>query len=156
MAATMKKITDFVNKYKFPALILLLGLFLILLPTSAPKEEPQTPEQEELKPDLSAQQEQILSRIQGVGDVKVLLTVYQGEVTVYQVDVSGDHKDTVIITDANRNQVGLIQQINPPQYLGAVIVCQGGDSAAVRLDIVEAVSDVTGLSADRITVLKMK
>ena len=43
-----------------------------------------------------------------------------------------------------------------PTYLGAVIVCQGGDSPTVKLAIVEAVSNATGLSADKITVLKMK
>ena len=55
-----------------------------------------------------------------------------------------------------RKQTGLVQQVNPPTYLGAVIVCQGADSASVRLAIVEAVGSVTGLSTDKITVLKMK
>jgi len=49
-----------------------------------------------------------------------------------------------------------VQQVNPPTYLGAVIVCQGADSASVRLAIVSAVGSVTGLSTDKITVLKMK
>ena len=40
--------------------------------------------------------------------------------------------------------------------VGAIIVCQGGDSPTVRLNIVEAVSNVTGIGSDRITVLKMK
>lgn len=35
------------------------------------------------------------------------------------------------------------------------MVCQGADNAAVRLAIVEAVSKVTGLGANRISVLKM-
>jgi len=41
-------------------------------------------------------------------------------------------------------------------YRGAVVVCQGGDNASVRLAVVEAVSNATGLTSDRITVLKMK
>ena len=65
-------------------------------------------------------------------------------------------EDTVIITGSDRSQQGLICQQIPPQYLGAVIVCQGADKAAVRLALVEAVSDATGLSTDAITVLKMK
>jgi hypothetical protein len=40
--------------------------------------------------------------------------------------------------------------------MGAVIVCQGADKPVVRLAIVEAVADATGLSTDTITVLKMK
>ena len=41
-------------------------------------------------------------------------------------------------------------------YTGAVILCQGADSATVRLQIVEAVSVYTGLSSNKIMVLKMK
>ncbi len=40
------------------------------------------------------------------------------------------------------------------RWAGAVIVCEGGDSAAVRLQLTQAVSALTGLSADRITVVK--
>jgi len=36
------------------------------------------------------------------------------------------------------------------------VVCQGADRAGVRLAVVDAVKSVTGLSSDRITVLKMK
>ena len=65
------------------------------------------------------------------------------------------HLQTVIIS-SNREESGLIQQIHPPIYQGAIILCQGADSAAVRLSIVDAVANVTGLSTDKITVLKMK
>ena len=42
------------------------------------------------------------------------------------------------------------------QYRGALIVCAGADSPQVRLDLVNAVAGLTGLSTDRITVVKMK
>ena len=106
----------------------------------------------------------ILSQIHGAGKVQVMLTVASGEETHFQTDIKqsnseqtdSSQSDTVIITDADRNQAGLIKQINPPVYRGAIIVCQGADSASVRLAIVDAVAKVTGLSADRICVLKMK
>ena len=103
------------------------------------------------------------SQIQGAGKVEVMLTVAFGEKTIYQTDehISGGENvstrvETVIVTGADRSQNGLIQQINPPVYLGAIVVCQGADRSVVRLAIVEAVSKVTGLGADRISVLKMK
>ena len=37
---------------------------------------------------------------------------------------------------------------------GAVIVCEGADSAAVQLRITQAVGTYTGLGSDRITILK--
>ena len=78
----------------------------------------------------------------------------------YQEDIdrSSDsvREDTVLVSGDTRQEMGLVRQVIPPKYLGAVIVCQGGDRASVQLSVVEAVSAVTGLTTDRITVLKMK
>ena len=41
-----------------------------------------------------------------------------------------------------------------PTYRGALVVCQGGDQADVRLAVTEAVAALTGLSSDRVTVAK--
>ena len=60
------------------------------------------------------------------------------------------------MTDGQRGQTGLVRQVLPATYRGAVVVCQGADDPRIRLAIVEAVSMATGLGADRISVLKMK
>ena len=39
---------------------------------------------------------------------------------------------------------------------GVVVVCRGADSAAVRLNILNAVHSCTGFSAEKITILKMR
>ncbi len=39
---------------------------------------------------------------------------------------------------------------------GCVVVCEGADSPAVRLDVTSAVMAYTGLGSDRISVMKMK
>ena len=114
----------------------------------------------ELEERLSA----LLSQVSGAGNVQVILTMSSGEETLYQAneDVSTQENgmttktDTVTVTDAQRNESGLIRQVNPPVYKGAVVVCQGADNAAVRLAIVDAVGKATGLGADKISVLKMK
>ena len=38
-------------------------------------------------------------------------------------------------------------------HTGAVVVCDGGDSATVRLEVTRAVSAYTGLGSDQITVM---
>ena len=43
-----------------------------------------------------------------------------------------------------------------PSYQGAVVVCEGAGDAAVRLALTEAVSALTGLSADRISIVQWK
>ena len=39
---------------------------------------------------------------------------------------------------------------------GVVVVCEGAQNAATRMEIIRAVKTYTGFGADRITVLKMK
>ena len=89
-----------------------------------------------------------------------MLTVKTGETIVYQndEDISGGsiRQDTVIITDGDRVQSGLVQHIVAPEYRGAIVVCEGADKPEVRLHIIEAVASVTGLGTDKISVLKMK
>jgi stage III sporulation protein AG len=66
------------------------------------------------------------------------------------------NSDTVTVTDSDRNENGLIRQINPPVYSGAVVVCQGADNPQVKLSIIDAVGKLTGLGSDKISVIKMK
>lgn len=161
-----KQAGGFLKKYSYVLLILGIGIVLMLLPTGGSEPEVQHETTVPTQPQLSTQEalEEILAQIQGAGKVRVLLTIAQGESVQYQTDVdsasgtdsSSSKVDTVILTDASKAQQGLVRQIDPPVYLGAVVVCQGADSAAVRLAIMEAVADATGLTLDKISVLKMK
>ena len=159
-----EKLSVFANKYKFVFLILHAGIVLMLIPSKKENQTAQVPTQAAVETeDISSQLQQILSKMSGVGRVEVLLTVASGEKVIYQYDqdisngeTGSSRLDTVIITDSDRSESGLVQQINPPIYQGAIIVCQGADNISVRLNIIEAVAKVTGLGTDRISVLKMK
>lgn len=148
-------IGDWLRKYKYVLLVLLAGLMLMLLPGgSEEKPEPVVEASEPSEEDMETRLERILTRVQGAGTVAVMLTESSGEEVVYQTD--GEGGDTVLVSDAQRNEQGLVRTREPPTYLGAIIVCEGADSASVRLAVVEAVANVTGLGTDRITVLKME
>ena len=150
------------------AIIIVIGLVFMCIPNNKEKTGTVTDDEHISETDstqtLDETLSNILSHIQGAGDVRVLLTLQKGEETVYQTDMhtseGNDNAtaqiDTVIISGTERNENGLIKQVNPPTYMGAIVVCQGADSPTIRLAIVEAVSKVTGLGADRISVLKMK
>ena len=166
----IKKFSGFsralLKKYKFAVIILVVGLLLMAMPSVKNTKQPRTQKTatESTAPSIEENLSALLSRVMGAGDVTVLLTTEEGEETVFQTnqdnsktnDNENDRTDTVTITDSNRNQQGLIRQIKAPIYRGAVIVCQGADSADVRLSLVDAVSKVTGLRSDQISVLKMK
>ena len=158
---------QFLGKYKYCFLILLVGIILMLLPVQKQDAAPAASEAAEASPKTESLQEQLtelLSQEEGAGRVRVLLTQATGERIQYQTNddlSSAEHTqtsrtDTVILTDSSRNQIGLVAQIDPPTYLGAVVLCQGAENSAVKLAITQAVSNATGLGYHKITVLKMK
>lgn len=162
------KLFVWVKKYRYALLVLLGGILLMLIP--AGKKEtadplPAVPTQQKPQLEITARNlETVLSQIKGAGKVEVLLTLAAGERTVFQTNdrSSSDENsktqefDTVLISDSNRSEEALIAQIVAPEYLGAVIVCQGAEDPSVRLAVSDAVSKATGLGTDRISVVKMK
>lgn len=162
--AIKEKIETAFKKYRFVCIIFLVGVFLMLLPTkkSEPLQDTQmtTISQHD---NITEELQKMLSCIEGAGKVEVMISIAQGEKTLYQtdLDISGgesgnSRQDTVIITNSDRAEAGLVMRIDPPVYRGAVVICQGADRATVRLAVVEAVASITGLGADKISVLKMK
>lgn len=150
------------QKYKYVALVLLIGIVLLLIPSrDTTLQITEQPQETVAEDNMEQRLSQILSQIEGAGKVSVFVSVAQGEQILYQQDedVSADGSgryDTVTVTDSSRNQSGLVQQVIPPKYQGVIVVCQGAQKASVRLSIIEAVAKVTGLGTDRISVLKMK
>ena len=158
------------DRYKYAALILLIGAGLLLWPggsghtaqTGQSEAPPAYTAAETLRKDL----EEILGQIQGVGTVRVLLTAdSNGERQLAQnseLRYSGstaapeDYSRTseTVLLDLNDQEAPIVTRILYPTYRGALVVCQGGDRADVRLAVTEAVSVLTGLSSDRITVAK--
>lgn len=160
----MQKGKELLGKYKYALIVLLVGLILLNLPVKKAETKPQVQESAVVQTFDTDELTQILQHVDGAGKVEVLLSVATGEETIYQTDSdtttenegSTSRIETVIVSGADRDEAGLVKQINPPTYLGAVVVCEGADSATVRLAIMQAVAKATGLGADQICVLKMK
>lgn len=164
----INKISDTLKKYRYALIVLLIGLILMAVPSMGSREDTLSMKSVEttkssvemLEQKLSA----LLSKVQGAGDVEVVLTIAAGEEVIYQTNDDNSESDTstsknintVTITDAERNQTGLIKQVKSEVYQGAIIVCRGADDPTVRLAIVDAVSRITGLGSNCISILKMK
>ena len=113
---------------------------------------------------IQAEMEEILGKISGVGEVRVMLTEdTDGERRLARnMEVSGSPADSAhysqsteaVMEDSGGDTLAVVTQTRYPSYRGALVVCQGGDRADVRLAVTEAVSSLTGLSADRIAVAK--
>ena len=70
-------------------------------------------------------------------------------------DVRQDSQVLTVNRGSGKQEVVVTQQLYPT-YQGAVVVCEGAGSSSVRLAVVNAVSVLTGLSSDRISVVKWK
>lgn len=156
------------DKYKYVALVALAGAVLLLWPegggSSEGAAESASGAQSLQVRDLEGEMEDILSKISGVGQVQVLLTVDSdgGRLLAEDVeeswqdsgDSSGSRSSQTVVVDDGQGETPVVKRTWYPTYRGALVVCQGGDQAAVRLAVTEAVMALTGLSADRVTVAK--
>ena len=155
------------DRYKYAALVVLIGAGLLLWPSGKGGTEAALRQQSstEETQDIQVQMEDILGTISGVGQVKVMLTVdSDGERQLAQdteltysgsVESPEDYsrRSETVLTDGEGDGTVVTRTLYPT-YRGALVVCQGGDRADVRLAVTEAVASLTGLSTDRITVAK--
>lgn len=175
----VKKLPVFLRRYRYPALILVLGVALLLWPSRSKKAEQSTqtspiiPEEKaETETDerkrMESELAKILSEIDGAGQVRVMLTLRSSKTTQYQVNeesstlndgtkISASKRtETVMMSGGSSyNEPVVVRQIYPA-YQGALIVSQGGDNPAVRFQLANAVAALLGIGTDQITVVKMK
>lgn len=161
-----KRLSDWVQylkKYKYAVLILLLGIVLMAMPQGK-REQPAQTISDAAYDDLEIQLEEILGKVEGAGAVKVMLTQKEGMQYTYLTndqyqtyETEQERKETaVLLSDGNGAETVVVSGTTYPVFKGAVIVCEGADSPLVKYNIVNAVSDLTGLSSDKISVIKMK
>jgi len=163
------------KKYKYALLVLFLGMALLLLPDGKEQEPslvtgdpPLSFSVDDYVQDMETKLSQILSQIEGVGETEVLLTLQQSEQLHYlydtqlrqETDESGSTSDetqkTVIISSGSAYDEAMVTRKDYPIFQGALIVCQGGGEPEVKLNLIRAVSALTNLSSDKITILEMK
>ena len=161
------------RRYQYVCLAIGLGAILLLWPKSrtevlAQTQEIAEPEQtlsqtedsDSQARDLETRMREVLSQIDGAGQVDCILTYDTGPLRQYLADTElgsegGEvRRQTVLTETSDGAQTPVVVLETYPQYRGAVIVCDGGDDPVVRLQITRAVSALTGLGADRITIAK--
>lgn len=167
----VKKGLKTLGQYKYLLIIAAAGIVLLLLPNFSGKTQEVTAQ--EATPEFSLEQEEarisrVLSSVAGLGKTEVILTLKSTMETVYQDDVKDTSDSTaeraessltsetvVISAGAGTEQAVVLKKIYP-EYRGALIVCEGASSASVQLKVINAVRSLTGLPADKITVLSKR
>ena len=156
------------EKYKYALMILLAGAILLLLPLgeekreAAPENEGQGAGEELITSwtGLEERMERALSQIEGAGEVRVVLTLKEGPRQVLaqegKVGENSHETSTVLVNQGSGVQEAVKVQELGPSYQGALVVAQGAEDPEVRLALSQAVSALTGLGADKITICKGK
>lgn len=161
------------GKYKYVLLMVLVGALLMLLPSfGAKKGQEDTASDDVAESGYSLVQtqkemEEILAQMDGVGRVRVMLTVSSGSRRVYQSDREESYSgaadapedyaaqsETVLMQRGSGMQDALQTQEIYPAYVGALVVCDGAGNSGTVLKVKEAVSVLTGLGSDRISVVR--
>lgn len=167
-----KKILEKLLKNKYVLLLLAVGLVLMLFSPSGTDDDN--------SPDISALSEtgfsldemekriaDALSKMEGAGKVKVVLTVKSSTEQVVAEDqesserLNGEDNESessiqTVIIDAGDGESPVTLKYIYPEFQGALIIAQGADNTSVRLALTEAVASLTGIGTDRITVTKMQ
>lgn len=164
-----EKLISYVKKYKYVALVVLAGVVLMLLPSG--KGEQQTVSDQPVNvseayflAETEKRLEQLLGRIRGVGQVQVMLTLKSGSSLQLAENRSTSLRDTenrqdrdvVTLNRGSGYEDVVVTEQTYPVYQGAVVVCQGAGDSSVNLAVIQAVSVLTGLGSDKITVVQWK
>ena len=168
-ASPVQKALQGIKKYKYVLLTALLGVLLLLLPQNekAADSGSATPSAENFDREaLQNEMETILSSLDGVGKLSLMLTVEGGgayelaqdetaslKARGEKVDEQTRKTETVVLGSGTSAEV-VVTHSRYPRFVGALIVCEGGDRADVQLKVTQAVSALTGLSSERISVVK--
>ena len=148
------------GRYQYVLLVLAAGALLLLLPSGGGEEAEPAGTAAEAEPfDLEGFEEKLadtLSQVQGAGKTRVVLSLDSGSRTVLAQDVErqegGGASTVVTVGRGSGSQEVVPLQTMAPQFLGALVVCPGGDDPEVRLELIGAVSALTGLGSDKISV----
>ncbi|MBQ6886625.1 MAG: stage III sporulation protein AG [Lachnospiraceae bacterium] len=126
---------------------------------------------------LEEKLENTLSFVEGVGKIKVMVTVSTSQKEVVEKDRAIQRSNTtetdseggtrninntestettLYTVDGNGNQIPYVTQVYEPEITGVMVVAQGAGKENVNSDISEAIQALFGIEAHKIKIAKMK
>ena len=179
----LSKITEFLegeNKTRLIAIAGLVGIALIFISSLAPRESPKSSCEESFNEEkyiasLESKIKSMVESINGVGKAKVTISLESAESYRFakerksQSDTSRDIRSSdetrvsertesenkyIIIEDKNGGKKPLVETSFFPSVRGAVIVCEGGHSSAIRQQVTKAVTTILGIGYDKVFVVR--
>ncbi|EKQ58209.1 MULTISPECIES: stage III sporulation protein AG [unclassified Clostridium] len=140
--------------------------------TKAPSEVDAKDYEEKQKNDLK----NILKKMDGVGDVEVMMSFENGEEkvpaydkntqksTTEETDTEGgkrvNNQDTdsskIVMSTSDGNNQPFILKTYKPKIIGVIVLAEGAENSKIKYEIEQAVSKLYNLSLDKVNVYSMK
>lgn len=163
---------------KWALLLGFCGILLILLSEWLPTgkttaETPAAKTAEDYRVEMESDLQKLLESMEGVGACRVYVTLESGVEYVYakeqrensdykedkaadteKISKKADTQENIILIDGNDGKTGLLLTEIQPQVKGVVVVCSGGDTAAVCERVTQAVVTALNISSRRVCVTK--
>lgn len=161
----MGNITQNVQKYKYFAIFLLVGICFMLLSVPISDETVVTAEENYDIYEIESKFEEILQKIDKVGEVSVMITIESGTKNVFATNDDTEifqdgtqivQSEYVIVSPSGGTQQPIKVYEIFPEIRGVLVVCEGGDLPEVKFEILNAVRALFGVSSEKITISKMK
>lgn len=156
----LEKIKNFLKGKKHiraAYIIVIIGVVLLVMPSFSGKEEVKGEAEAEAVLISAKEVEEMLSAIKGVGKCRVLITYKSGGEYETAKDISKSESGTDeknIVIGSGSGEHPFVVKKHSPEVLGAVVVCEGGGSLKVKSAVVEAVSVLCGVAANRVKVFE--
>ena len=130
-------------------------------------ELPQLEESEYYRSELEKRLTDIVSQIDGAGEVKVMLLVSSTKEYIYaeqselsrQTDQSGETVRSggeIVLAGGTGERSPVIKKVAVPEISGAAVICSGADDPTTKERVMNTVSALLGLPSYRISVEQMK
>ncbi len=158
------------NLKKADYLIVILAGVLILIiavPTDGKKEqesrktgleESEEPDWETYAGRMEEQLEKLLSQMEGVGKVKVMITLEDQGQHILDKDIAksaDDYEEVTVILDMGDEEAPYVTREETPRIKGVFVVAEGGGNAKIVNDISEAVMALFDLEIHKIKIVEM-
>jgi len=121
--------------------------------------------------ELEIKTEKIVSKIEGAGKSKIMITADTSRENEYAVnenksqDISGQNaelnnqthiQNEIVIIEQNNEDSALVIKVIEPQIRGVLVLCEGADETKIKEQITDAIRTVLGVPYNKICVLKLK
>lgn len=161
------KIREKIKTDKKILFIILCGIIGILMlafaPTSSKKTNAKTEGAADIQNRMTREAENLLGTVDGVGKVKVYLTIEYLEKSEYAKNTeesvkedSSQKKEQYVLTEQGSDNSGLLIKAYQPCVRGVAVSCEGGGSSLVRNEVIKLMCAVYGISTNKVWVSKMK